>query len=1146
MKLILKWMAGVLILGTAVQAEPITFTAYSEAAGLATPPAGWNFYWNAPDGWDIGVTGDLATGAVSNRASWKPLVWSGSMWTADGDNVANNSPADYLRAVGGGGHPGSVGATRELDRYVISAFTISQAGDYEILLGKVATLSGGNGAQVKIFVNGALYDELLVPNDDAADFSTIFNGMALNDEIAVAVGANGDIGFDTYSLDFRIALLKPEFSAPQIINVADYGAVGDGIADDGPSVLAAINAWKGISGPASLLFETNKTYSLGEKTDAKAYFVLNGITNKVVEGNGAELIFTPSNRGFDITACDGIVVRNFSVDYSPKSFTQGLILSKTGNGFIFQPSAGYPDPILIENKHWGSVFDPATTNLRAGVTDHIFLTSITDLGNGTFEMQVDPASIGNLPGIQLDDWFVFRAYPVTAIPGSDVWAAISYNGTVGFDNVNLQCAPMFAFWSGYNSKPCLFRNITISPPPGSGRLVSSYGDGFHCNDNRFGPVIEGGTFTYLMDDAMNIKTTGFRVTELVGGNILKLATINPHVGDVLQFTLGFSDVIGEATVVAVNGNETELDSLPAGINTNDTRVFNLSLANAGYVVQNNYFGKKRRFSGIIRCGEGKVLNNVSDGNDGWSVGNELFGTTHEGPFARNILYQGNTMRNARYGLVIRTWQASTLLPRPIQDIRILDNIFEDLPNLSISDAGNVLIEGNQFWVTPIAELNRIEAVTFGGNLDQYGQLLTGGASLLTGNYNANEVVFTDEPIQMLSPVGSASPDIDLVATFNEDMTIGSGSITISNLTDATADVIAVTDAAQVSIAGSVLTINPSANLLIGRDYAVLIDPGAVEDLFGNPFPGITTVATWSFSIVDPSVLVFNGDFSGNAVAFTNYPGYVGVGNPSSIEAWIDVGGSGINGDGLFRDFGPVTQSAVNYFAFLQGSGTQLRQDIGERLAPNTTYKISYLAANRAINPSALGRVTVADFGTTYYDSGIQPWSAIAFQLVSAEFTTGASFDGQVLITLRNDSPAGDNTVVYSNIEIVKVTDYDNWAQGYDLTGTDAAATNDIEPDGLDNLLEYALGGNPTNADAASVLPSFQSLESWFYHAHNERTDDTSLTYTVQLNTNLVAGTWTTNGVERTGESGVENNFKSVTNRTDIGDGEFMRLRIEQE
>lgn len=69
MKLILKWMAGVLILGMAARAEPITFTAYSEAAGFATPPAGWNFYWNAPDGWGIGVTGDLATGAVSNRAS---------------------------------------------------------------------------------------------------------------------------------------------------------------------------------------------------------------------------------------------------------------------------------------------------------------------------------------------------------------------------------------------------------------------------------------------------------------------------------------------------------------------------------------------------------------------------------------------------------------------------------------------------------------------------------------------------------------------------------------------------------------------------------------------------------------------------------------------------------------------------------------------------------------------------------------------------------------------------------------------------------------------------------------------------------------------------------------------------------------------
>ena len=83
--------------------------------------------------------------------------------------------------------------------------------------------------------------------------------------------------------------------------------------------------------------------------------------------------------------------------------------------------------------------------------------------------------------------------------------------------------------------------------------------------------------------------------------------------------------------------------------------------------------------------------------------------------------------------------------------------------------------------------------------------------------------------------------------------------------------------------------------------------------------------------------------------------------------------------------------------------------------------------------------------------------------------------------------------------------------------------------------------------ASTLLPVFDVQDgNWFYHIHNERTDDTSLSYTVELNTNLVDGAWQTNGVEWVGESDVLNKFKAVTNRTDIGNREFVRLKIEQE
>jgi len=99
---------------------------------------------------------------------------------------------------------------------------------------------------------------------------------------------------------------------------------------------------------------------------------------------------------------------------------------------------------------------------------------------------------------------------------------------------------------------------------------------------------------------------------------------------------------------------------------------------------------------------------------------------------------------------------------------------------------------------------------------------------------------------------------------------------------------------------------------------------------------------------------------------------------------------------------------------------------------------------------------------------------------------------------------------------------------------------------LENLGEYAFGGNPVIADAASVLPISQPSENHFYHIHNERTDDSSLTYTVELCTNLVSNGWKTNGVEFVGEAGFSNGWKTVTNRVPtLGkERQFIRLEVE--
>jgi len=129
--------------------------------------------------------------------------------------------------------------------------------------------------------------------------------------------------------------------------------------------------------------------------------------------------------------------------------------------------------------------------------------------------------------------------------------------------------------------------------------------------------------------------------------------------------------------------------------------------------------------------------------------------------------------------------------------------------------------------------------------------------------------------------------------------------------------------------------------------------------------------------------------------------------------------------------------------------------------------------------------------------------------------------------------------------------YNEWALSFGLLGADTNGNADVENgglgDGLDNLMEYALGGNPTNDDAAAVSPDTFMADAggtnWFYHVHNQN-QDSSLTFTVGATTNLVTTAADTNDVEFVGETAETNGFKTVTNRTEAAtDAKFIKLEV---
>ncbi len=129
----------------------------------------------------------------------------------------------------------------------------------------------------------------------------------------------------------------------------------------------------------------------------------------------------------------------------------------------------------------------------------------------------------------------------------------------------------------------------------------------------------------------------------------------------------------------------------------------------------------------------------------------------------------------------------------------------------------------------------------------------------------------------------------------------------------------------------------------------------------------------------------------------------------------------------------------------------------------------------------------------------------------------------------------------------------SWAKTY-FTDTEISVglslgNRDPDDDGMDNLFEYAVGGNPRTNDVASVRPVAEFTVDWLTYVYNRRIDAASLgleyglAYKLDLtDTNdwlYVGGAW------EVGTNAISAEFEAITNEVDISgvDQRFIRLEI---
>jgi hypothetical protein len=450
----------------------------------------------------------------------------------------------------------------------------------------------------------------------------------------------------------------PPSPSSRELRASTFGAVGDGVADDGPALRRALSA-ASAAGPGTTLRLEGEYRVLGQP-DAKYALPLSGARGLRIAGDHAAVIVgDPALGGFSLSDCVDCRIEGIAIDYNPLPFTQTIIrsfdpASRTFDvtvfpgyplldapTFLYAPVVGPPGP------PFGAIFDMTTGLLKAGVIDYLNLTAARRIGTRSFRLQ----ALHDLPAaMSAGDVFVYLARQFGHA------LACFRSPRTNIRQVQVRAANAVAF-ALVQSDAAHIEACSVGADPGSGRLVSSNGDGVHAQGCRIGPTVQDCTFADMMDDGFNVYAKPLTVRAIPSDTAVVVAGSGMvRAGDRLEFSDSVSGrITGVRTVarLAPTGTNTdlrlELENPLPGLSSSgrdgiaDT-AFNLSASGEGYLIRRNRYQRHRGHAMRLHAGRGIVEGNEisQTSREGISISNDPDGL--EGPHPRDLVIQGNTFR----------------------------------------------------------------------------------------------------------------------------------------------------------------------------------------------------------------------------------------------------------------------------------------------------------------------------------------------------------------------------------------------------------------------------------------------------------------------------------------------------------------------
>lgn len=353
--------------------------------------------------------------------------------------------------------------------------------------------------------------------------------------------------------------------------------------------------------------------------------------------------------------------------------------------------------------------------------------------------------------------------------------------------------------------------------------------------------------------------------------------------------------------------------------------------------------------------------------------------------------------------------------------------------------------------TPAANLtsaNNVIRLNSSGVTDLAGN--AGNAIFQSNSYTVDSrapLLVSSVPADNATSVAMGS---NIVLTFDEPVTPGSGNIVISNGSDTRN--ISVSDA-QVSFNGNIVTINPSSDLNFNSSYNVQIAPGVLTDLAGNAYAGISDAATLNFSTesrdVEPPYLVSSSPVDSDAAVAVN----------SDIVLFFSERVEAGSGNLVIKANGGVTDTRSIAVSDAQISFNSNKVTINPNadLASGTAYHVEI--ANSAIKDTGWNFYAGITDATTLNFITRGPQAVLASSTLTLTGTTMGPIVANLSTNIFTDNGVAGSITLPGGILPANVTRLMAGGLSANITATAAATGSTIVAGSGNDQINGGLGGD---------------------------------------------------------------------------------------